>query len=168
MIIVLKPECSKEQLEHFTQSITRNHNVKVNTWVGTQSTVLGLIGDTSTIDIDYENKVVVATHLKSTGAGGGYGDAMLDFENTPYAPYLSDEAAMKLLNFYATYVNIITPVPFSTYEKYNTQTALIDTVNSDLHVGATYTANGFMYMMNRVIEYAQYYHQSLSAGKVVR
>ena len=121
-----------------------------------------------TIDIDYENKVVVATHLKSTGAGGGYGDAMLDFENTPYAPYLSDEAAMKLLNFYATYVNITTPVPFSTYEKYNTQTALIDTVNSDLHVGATYTANGFMYMMNRVIEYAQYYHQSLSAGKVVR
>lgn len=53
MIIVLKPNCSEEQLEHFTQAITRNHNVKVNTWVGTQSTVLGLIGDTSTIDIDY-------------------------------------------------------------------------------------------------------------------
>ena len=53
MIIVLKPECSKDQLEQFIQSITRNHNVKVNTWVGTQSTVLGLIGDTSTIDIDY-------------------------------------------------------------------------------------------------------------------
>ena len=53
MIIVLKPDCSQEQLEHFTQSITRNHNVKVNTWVGTQSTVRGLIGDTSTIDIDY-------------------------------------------------------------------------------------------------------------------
>lgn len=53
MIIVLKPDCSQEQLEHFTQSITRNHNVKVNTWVGTQSTVLGLIGDTSTVDIDY-------------------------------------------------------------------------------------------------------------------
>ena len=53
MIILLKPECSKEQLEQFIQSITRNHNVKVNTWVGTQSTVLGLIGDTSTIDIDY-------------------------------------------------------------------------------------------------------------------
>lgn len=53
MIIVLKPDCSQEQLEHFIQSITRNHNVKVNTWVGTQSTVLGLIGDTSTVDIDY-------------------------------------------------------------------------------------------------------------------
>lgn len=53
MIIVLKPNCSQEQLEHFTQAITRNHNVKVNTWVGTQSTVLGLIGDTSTVDIDY-------------------------------------------------------------------------------------------------------------------
>ena len=53
MIIVLKPDCSKEQLEQFTKSITQNHDVKVNTWVGTQSTVLGLIGDTSTIDIDY-------------------------------------------------------------------------------------------------------------------
>ena len=53
MNIVLKPNCSQEQLEHFTQAITRNHNVKVNTWVGTQSTVLGLIGDTSTVDIDY-------------------------------------------------------------------------------------------------------------------
>ena len=52
MIIVLKPDCSKEQLEQFTKSITQNHDVKVNTWVGTQSTVLGLIGDTSTIDID--------------------------------------------------------------------------------------------------------------------
>ena len=29
------------------------YHVKVNTWVGTQSTVLGLIGDTSVVDIDY-------------------------------------------------------------------------------------------------------------------
>lgn len=53
MIIVLKPECTQEQLQRFTDSLTSNYDVKVNTWVGTQSTVLGLIGDTSAIDIDY-------------------------------------------------------------------------------------------------------------------
>lgn len=53
MIIVLKPECTQEQLQKFTDSLTDSYNVKVNTWVGTQSTVLGLIGDTSAIDIDY-------------------------------------------------------------------------------------------------------------------
>ncbi len=53
MIIVLKPECTPQQLSEFTDSLTREHSVKVNTWVGTQSTVLGLIGDTSAIDIDF-------------------------------------------------------------------------------------------------------------------
>ncbi len=53
MIIVLKPNCTVEQLKHFTDGLTHDYNVKVNTWVGTQSTVLGLIGDTSVIDIDY-------------------------------------------------------------------------------------------------------------------
>ena len=53
MIIVLKPDCTVEQLNHFTETLKHDYNVKVNTWVGTQSTVLGLIGDTSHIDIDY-------------------------------------------------------------------------------------------------------------------
>ena len=53
MIIVLKPQCSKEQLQNFTNSLEDMYHVKVNTWVGTQSTVLGLIGDTSVVDIDY-------------------------------------------------------------------------------------------------------------------
>ena len=46
MIIVLKPNCTKEQLVHFTEALKRDYDVSVNTWVGTQSTVLGLIGDT--------------------------------------------------------------------------------------------------------------------------
>ncbi len=53
MIIVLKPNCTVEQLNHFTENLKKDYGVKVNTWVGTQSTVLGLIGDTSAIDIDY-------------------------------------------------------------------------------------------------------------------
>ena len=52
MIIVLKPECTPQQVTEFTNSLTSEYNIKVNTWVGTQSTVLGLIGDTSSVDID--------------------------------------------------------------------------------------------------------------------
>ena len=46
MIIVLKPNCTVEQLNHFTEGLKHDYDVKVNAWVGTQSTVLGLIGDT--------------------------------------------------------------------------------------------------------------------------
>ena len=53
MIIVLKSECTPEQVSEFTKALTNEYSIKVNTWVGTQSTVLGLIGDTSDIDIDY-------------------------------------------------------------------------------------------------------------------
>ncbi len=53
MIIVLKPDCTAAQVKSFTDSLTEEYKVKVNTWVGTHSTVLGLIGDTSVIDIEY-------------------------------------------------------------------------------------------------------------------
>ncbi|MGN0566039.1 MAG: 3-deoxy-7-phosphoheptulonate synthase [Candidatus Limousia pullorum] len=53
MIIVLKSECSKEQVLMFTDMLTSQYNVKVNKWEGVHSTVLGLIGDTTQIDIDY-------------------------------------------------------------------------------------------------------------------
>lgn len=53
MIIVLKPECTEEQLNQFIQRLTSHYDLQVNTWVGTQRTVLGLIGDTSSVDTDY-------------------------------------------------------------------------------------------------------------------
>ena len=52
MIIILKPGCTPQQISEFSESLSREYGVKVNTWVGTQSTVLGLIGDTSPIDAD--------------------------------------------------------------------------------------------------------------------
>lgn len=52
MIIVLKPECKPEQRENFIKSLEKDYSLKVNTWIGTQSTVLGLIGDTSAVNID--------------------------------------------------------------------------------------------------------------------
>ena len=53
MIIVLKPKCTHEQLQKFSSDLEERFPVKVNAWFGTQSTVLGLIGDTSAVDIDY-------------------------------------------------------------------------------------------------------------------
>lgn len=53
MIIVLKPSTSEEQIICFTNMLKEEYNVKVNKWEGVQSTVLGLIGDTTRIDMDY-------------------------------------------------------------------------------------------------------------------
>ena len=53
MIIVLKPDCSQQKTDEFCRLLKDNYNVKVNTWNGVHSTVLGLIGDTTAIDIDY-------------------------------------------------------------------------------------------------------------------
>lgn len=52
MIIVLKQDCTPEQAKDFSAMLESEYSIRVNTWVGTQSTVLGLIGDTSVIDID--------------------------------------------------------------------------------------------------------------------
>ena len=47
MIIVLKPHQKQEVVDEFIQKLTGQYGVQVNTWVGTHSTVLGLIGDTT-------------------------------------------------------------------------------------------------------------------------
>ncbi|MCH3971228.1 MAG: 3-deoxy-7-phosphoheptulonate synthase [Oscillospiraceae bacterium] len=52
MIIVLKPGCTENQRTEFINELEDTYGVSVNTWVGAQSTVLGLIGDTAAIDID--------------------------------------------------------------------------------------------------------------------
>lgn len=52
MIIVLKSGCSAEQANEFASSLKKEYGIQVNVWFGTQSTVLGLIGDTSSIDMD--------------------------------------------------------------------------------------------------------------------
>ncbi len=53
MIIVLKPNQKQELVDSFVKRLTADYDVQVNTWVGTHSTVLGLIGDTTAIDSEY-------------------------------------------------------------------------------------------------------------------
>ena len=64
MIVVLKPQTTAEQIKKFSEEITSAHNVMVNTWVGTQSTVLGLIGDTASIDTDLIQANPIVESLK--------------------------------------------------------------------------------------------------------
>jgi 3-deoxy-7-phosphoheptulonate synthase len=53
MIIVLKPSTPPERIQLFTDKLCNDYEVKVNRWDGVHSTVLGLIGDTHTVDIEY-------------------------------------------------------------------------------------------------------------------
>ncbi len=53
MIIVLKPSTPPEQIQLFADKLCNDYEVKVNRWDGVHSTVLGLIGDTHTVDIEY-------------------------------------------------------------------------------------------------------------------
>ena len=53
MIIVLKSTATKEDSLFFKNKLEQEYGVKVNEWTGVESTVLGLIGDTTKIDIDY-------------------------------------------------------------------------------------------------------------------
>lgn len=51
MIIVLKRGLDKKTIEDFSTSLKKKYNVEVNQWQGVNETVLGIIGDTTAIDI---------------------------------------------------------------------------------------------------------------------
>ncbi len=53
MIIVIKSGTSQEQLSRFTEKLKADYQVDINRWDGVHSTVLGLIGDTTQVDIEY-------------------------------------------------------------------------------------------------------------------
>ncbi len=55
MIIVLQKGTTPQQAEEFGKQLEKSYDVKVNLWEGVQSSVLGLIGDTTSIDIDAIN-----------------------------------------------------------------------------------------------------------------
>ena len=53
MIIVLKSTTTPEKLLSFTEKLKQDYDVRINRWDGVHSTVLGLIGDTTRVDIEY-------------------------------------------------------------------------------------------------------------------
>ena len=64
MIIVLKQNAEKGTIDSFIEKLSRDYSVTVNTWVGEQRTVLGLIGDTTEIDIEYIGAQEIVENVK--------------------------------------------------------------------------------------------------------
>ena len=64
MIIVLKPNAEKEKILLFKSALEEKYKVTVNVWVGVESTVLGLIGDTTHIDEDWVYAQEVVENVK--------------------------------------------------------------------------------------------------------
>lgn len=64
MIIVLKNNINTAQIDDFSKRLTEKYNVQVNSWVGTHSTVLGLIGDTHKVDIEAVAADVIVDSVK--------------------------------------------------------------------------------------------------------
>ena len=64
MIIVLKPGTTREQVEEFTSLLQNRNDIKVNAWYGEHSIVLGLIGDTATVDIEFVGAQKIVESVK--------------------------------------------------------------------------------------------------------
>ena len=64
MIIVLKRGTDKKTIDEFSASLKKTYNVDVNQWQGVNETVLGLIGDTTAIDIGTINAQDVVYSVK--------------------------------------------------------------------------------------------------------
>ena len=53
MLIVIKNNRNKEEIGSFVKMLTSQYNIQVHESFGEQSVVLGLVGDTSQVDIDF-------------------------------------------------------------------------------------------------------------------
>lgn len=64
MIVVLKPNTTKEQAGELSEILKQKYGVQVNAWYGERSTVLGLLGDTHKVDIDSVSAFEIVESVK--------------------------------------------------------------------------------------------------------
>ena len=86
MIIVLKPSCTLEQQTKFSNMLKDKYDVKVNVWEGVHSTVLGLLGDTMQIDIEYIEAQEFVERVKRVQEPYKKANRKFHPENTGVAP----------------------------------------------------------------------------------
>ena len=63
MIIVLRPDVDQEQAESL-RCFIRDHDLEVQTIIGTHQTVLGVVGDSSVIDTDFIGSLDIVESVK--------------------------------------------------------------------------------------------------------
>lgn len=80
MIIVLKTGCTAQQISDFCTALQQGYHIRANTWTGTGSTVIGLVGDMSPGDaegfameaiVESIRRVREARERTDFGAAGG-------------------------------------------------------------------------------------------------
>lgn len=64
MIIVLKNDNGTEEIQNFIEGLISSYKIQVHQVVGEQQTILGLIGDTSQVDIDYISAQDIVASVK--------------------------------------------------------------------------------------------------------
>lgn len=64
MIIVLKNNLTAEEIQDFIESLIHSYKIQVHQVNGEQNTVLGLIGDTSSVDIDFISAQDIVASVK--------------------------------------------------------------------------------------------------------
>ena len=79
---------------------------------------------------------------------------------------ITEENAQKAAKFYEDYIEIKTPVSFDEYLGKSNGSIDISGADTSLKVGATYSANGYMFALESVIEYAEAFHKSKDIGKI--
>ena len=122
------------------------------------------------VSLNYSEQKILSTEFISCGGGGQYGDVLLS-ENggnkDAYSSYMQN--VDKAVEFYNNYVKIDSPKSFDEFTKVKyTSFGNKDAYTDEefvIHVGATYTAMGYMVMMQSVIDYAIAEHTSGKVGK---
>ncbi len=64
MIIILKDKLDEAQINGFTDHLTDTFGVQIHRVVGVHNTILGLIGDTAAVDIDYIRAQTIVESVK--------------------------------------------------------------------------------------------------------
>lgn len=135
-------------------------------YTASEKTAASYVSVKYNVSLDYAKKEIVSTEYISSGAGGGYGDVLLS-ENGGDASKYSMTDPSKAVEFYNNYIKIDSPKKFEEFTKvsYDTFRDVNNYKDEDfvIHVGATYTAIGYITVMQRVIEYANAEH---TLGKV--
>ena len=60
----MKQGTTKDQISTFSNELNQTYGVTVNAWYGEHSTVLGLLGDTAKIDIEYIRAQAIVESVK--------------------------------------------------------------------------------------------------------
>ncbi len=145
-----------------TEKSASVYNVKVTPFANQTEKDAPYVQIDMDVEVNASAKTVVSVTVNDTGAGGGYGDYFLGVveEMSEYLGYRQDKGS-HLKELSETYVKFEDPIPFATFRaldlQYYSSTNYTEfsKVPDTIKCGATYTVSGYMYGINRVLDYVE-------------